>query len=110
MSGRPSLPGSPTTNPKSPTQREPARGDPALDRPRLATDGCKNIDLPPTAFALNYPVGQGCLYCFREYAFGFPTLLGQSPPKYIEKRNDFSKENEWMPLPETTSRLLSRTQ
>ncbi|KAJ9234139.1 hypothetical protein DTO271D3_8171 [Paecilomyces variotii] len=88
MSGRPSLPGSPTTHPMSPTQREPARADPALDRPRLATDSCKNIDLPPTAFALNYP----------------------SPPKYIEKRNDFSKENEWMPLPKTTSWLLSRKQ
>ncbi|GAT26809.1 origin recognition complex subunit Orc1 [Aspergillus luchuensis] len=28
--------------------------DPALDRPRLKTDMCKNVDLPMSAFAINH--------------------------------------------------------
>ncbi|KAL3255703.1 hypothetical protein ABHI18_008127 [Aspergillus niger] len=36
--------------------------DPALDRPRLKTDMCKNVDLPMSAFAINHLVSSGlCL-------------------------------------------------
>lgn len=53
-------PRSPTAqNPASQRQGVPQMGDPALDRPRLLTDMCRNIDLPASAFNVD---GMVCFY------------------------------------------------
>ena len=45
--------------------RRPApAGDPALDKPSLTTDACKNVDLPLAAFNLNHLVSLD-LFAFR---------------------------------------------
>lgn len=53
-------PRSPTVqNPGFRGQGGPHMGDPALDRPKLLTDMCRNIDLPPSAY---YVDGTVCFY------------------------------------------------
>lgn len=47
-----------------------ATSDPALDRPRLKTDMCRNVDLPLGAFAINHLVS---------WIF-FPTFPWVTPP------------------------------
>ena len=47
-------PRSPTVEAQSfQSQGGPQMGDPARDRPRLLTDMCRNIDLPPSAYYLD---------------------------------------------------------
>ena len=52
--------------------RRPApAGDPALDKPSLTTDNCKNVDLPLAAFNLNHLVSS--------VLFAFGSLKEQLP-------------------------------
>lgn len=88
------MPGSPARVPISPIKRDAPQGDPALDRPRLATDMCKNIDLPPSAFAINYPVSRQCLLFSNKISPYFWSAVSQT----YRERKDLLREDECMSL------------